>query len=379
MQIAAQMWLVYRLTGSAWLLGVLGFATQIPIFFLGPLGGVVSDSVDRRRVLIATQGASMLLAGTLAALTLGGRVEVGHLLAVAFTLGCVNAFDIPTRQAFLADMVGKADVANAIALNASLFHAARLLGPAVGGLVIAGVGEGWCFVINTVSFMAVLASLLAIDTVRREAGASEGSAVRNLFEGLRYVAGTPGVRSLLLLLGLMSLTGASYSALLPVFAREILGVEARGLGLLMAASGAGALTAALVLATRPRNERLPARVAGAAAVAAVSLIVLSQSRAFALSLLALFPVGFGITTQLAGTNTLLQIGVPDGLRGRVLSVYAMMFMGLAPVGALMAGGLASSVGVAWTVAANGAIYLAGAGLFAALSVRRLRSPTSSSP
>ncbi len=376
MQTAAQMWLVYRLTGSAWLLGVLGFATQIPIFLVAPLGGVVSDTFDRRRVLIATQAASMVLALLLAGLTLSERIEVTHLLAIALALGCVNAFDIPARQAFLTDMVGRDELPNAVALNSSMFHAARLVGPAIGGLVIAAVGEGWCFLLNGFSFMAVLASLMAIDTRPAEKAAERSSAFRNLTDGLRFVLATRPVRSLLLLLALMSLTAAPYSVLLPVFAKEILGVEARGLGLLMAASGAGALAAALYLASRPQPERLPSRIAGAAAMAALCLIVLSQSRVFGLSLLTLVPVGFGLTTQLAGTNTLLQLRVPDALRGRVMSVYAMMFMGLWPVGALVAGRIAEHLGVSVTVAASAALYLAGTVLFVLTGMPAVQSAES---
>jgi MFS family permease len=368
MQQAAQLWLVYRLTGQTALLGVLGFCLQIPIFVMAPLGGLVSDTWDRRRILLVTQSLSMVLAFLLAALTATGVVEVWHLLGIASLLGIVNAFDIPTRQAFLTDMVGRADLMNAVALNSSSFHAARILGPAIGGLVIAAVGEAWCFVLNGVSFMAVLASLTAIRLAPR---AAPPSARPRLVDGLRFVAANPPVRWVLSLLALVSLTGAPYSVLLPVFANRILDLEARGLGLLMGASGLGALTGALILASRPQPSRLPHVIARSAVVAAVSLVLLAFSRVPALSALALVGIGFGITSQLAASNTLLQMRVPDAVRGRVLSVYAMSFMGTMPIGALLSGWIAERAGVQATVAVGGLCCLAGAAVFATRAVSLL--------
>jgi MFS family permease len=363
MQSAAQLWLVYRLTGSAALLGALGFASQIPVFVLATVGGLISDSYDRRRTMLLTQGASMVLAFLLAALTLSHHVQVWHLLAIALVLGTVNAVDIPVRQAFVTDMVGKADLMNAVALNASMFHAARMVGPAVAGVVIAAVGEGWCFFVNALSFLAVLASLLAM-TPQAAPTAAIGSARRKLADGLRFVFTTPAVRSVLLLLGMTSLVGAPYSVLLPIIANRILHLGSRGLGGLMGAAGAGALTGALLLASRPRADRLTRIIPSANAIAGAGLLVLSQSRWIPLSCAALVAVGFGITTQLAATNTLLQIQVPDAMRGRVMAVYAMMFMGTAPIGALIAGAVAQRIGVPLTVAAGGVGCLAGATTFA---------------
>jgi MFS family permease len=373
MQSAAQLWLVYRLTGSAALLGALGFASQIPIFVLAPVGGLVSDTCDRRRSMLATQGASMLLAFLLAALTLTSRVQVWHLLAIALSLGIVNAFDIPIRQAFLTDMVGKPDLMNAVALNSSMFHAARMVGPAMAGVVIAAVGEGWCFFVNGVSFLAVLASLVAMTRGERPAAAA-GRAGRRLADGLRFVFTTPPVRSVLLLLGMMSLVGAPYSVLLPIIANRVLHLDSRGLGGLMGAAGGGALAGALLLATRPRPERLRHIIPRATAVAAVGLLLLSQSHWTLLSGAALIAVGFGITTQLAATNTLLQIHVPDEMRGRVMAVYAMMFMGTAPIGALLAGAVAQRMGALPTVGIGGACCLVGAAVFTLRSsIRRSES------
>jgi MFS family permease len=362
MQSAAQLWLVYRLTGSASLLGAIGFATQIPVFVLAPLGGLVSDSYDRRRALVATQGVLMVLAFSLAALTLSGHVEIWHLFAIALAVGCVNGFDIPVRQAFLSDLVGKKELMNAVALNASMFHGARMVGPAIAGLVIYRLGEGWCFFVNGVSFLAVLASLLAI-TAGRPAAPSEDRWWSRFVEGLRYVSGTPSVRGLLVLLGLVSLTGMPYSVLLPVFANRILHMGPRGLGALMSAAGAGAVSAALLLASRSSTIALPRLIPRATLAAAVGLLALSRSHWMPLSLAALYAIGFGFTTQLASTNTLLQVRVPDAMRGRALSAYAMMFMGTAPIGQLLAGVLAERIGAPVTVAAGGACCVLGAAVF----------------
>ena len=379
MQSAAQLWLVYRLTGSSWLLGLVGFATQIPVFFLGPLGGLVSDTHDRRRVLLWTQASSMLLAFLLAGLTLADRVRISHLLAIALVLGAINAVDIPSRQAFIPDMVGKDDLMSAVALNSSVFHGARIVGPALGGLAIAAVGEGWCFFLNGVSFLPVLAALLAIRSGTAGRKPPSGRALANLLEGFRFVSQPSRVRSLLLLLGLVSLTGTPYSVLLPIFARGVLRIEAGGLGLLMGAAGLGALTGSLLLGARSQPEGLVRWVARSAALTGASLLVFSQSRSFWLSLVALVPIGFGITTQLAATNTLLQRGVPDALRGRVMSAYAMMFMGTMPFGALLAGAASGPLGAPTTVAVGGMICLLGAATFEVREGRATRPDPAEAP
>jgi MFS family permease len=362
MQSAAQLWLVYRLTGSAALLGAIGFATQIPVFVLAPLGGLVSDSYDRRRALLATQAALMVLAFTLAGLTLSGRVAPWHLFVIALGVGCVNAFDVPVRQAFLSQLVTRPELMNAVALNASMFHAARMAGPAIAGLLIHRVGEGWVFFVNGVSFVFVLSSLFAIRGTARPAP-PEGSFRGRLVSGLRYVYGTPAVRALLLLLGLVSLTGMSYSVLLPLFANRVLHLGARGLGALMSAAGAGAVSAALRLAARSSTDGLRRLIPRAAVLAGIGLLGLALSHWMALSLVALFAVGFAFTTQLASTMTLLQVQVPDAMRGRVLSAYAMMFMGTAPFGQLLAGALADRLGAPATVALGGLCCWLGAAVF----------------
>lgn len=363
MQTVAQSWLVYQMTGSVILLGTVGFASQIPVLLLAPFGGTAADRFDRRRILLVTQSWAMLLAGTLAALTLTGNIQIWHLLVIAVGFGVGNAFDIPARQAFVSDMVGREDLINAIALNSSMFNGARIVGPAIAGILVAAVGEGWCFFANSVSYIAVLMSLLAmkmIPAVRRELK----SPFAEIREGFVYVATTPPIRALLLLLGLVSLAGMPYAVLMPVFAADYLGGDSGTLGFLMGCSGIGALAAALTLASRRHVFGLGKWVAAACAGLGLFLITFSFSRSVALSALILVPVGFSMMTQMASSNTLVQAMVPDELRGRVMSVYSMMFMGLAPVGSLLAGTIAGIVGPAETVAIGGTVCLIGATIFA---------------
>jgi MFS family permease len=364
MQWVAQAWLVYRLTGSAVLLGTVGFASQIPVFLLSPLGGVVADRRDRRRVLMATQAVAMVLALTLAALTLSERIQVWQVLTLAALLGAANGFDIPARQSFVVELVGRQDLVNAIALNSSMFNGARIVGPAVAGVVIAAVGEGWCFFANGVSYLAVLASLAALRLPRRpHPPPGRASPLAQILEGWRFVARAAPIRALLLLLGLVSLTGMPYTVLMPVMADDVLHAGASGLGLLMGASGLGALAGALVLARRTSLQGLGTWVASAALGFGIALIVFSFSRHFWLSVLLLLPVGFAMLLQMSSSNTLIQSMVPDRLRGRVMSVYSMMFMGMAPLGALLAGALAETVGAPATIAIGGAVCMVGALVF----------------
>jgi MFS family permease len=361
MQSVAQMWLVYRLTGSAVLLGTVGFASQIPVFLLSPLGGVLADRRERRRILLATQTASMLLALALAVLTLSGRIQVWQVLGLAALLGVANGFDIPTRQAFVVELVGRRDLINAIALNSSMFNGARIVGPAVAGVVVAAVGEGWCFLGNAVSYIAVIMGLLVLRLpLRPETSRSVASPVAQILEGWRFVARTAPIRALLLLIGLVSLTGMPYAVLMPVVAEDVLHAGARGLGLLMGASGTGALLGALVLARRTSLRGLETWVAFAALGFGVALIAFSFSREFWLSVALLVPVGFAMLLQMSSSNTLIQSMVPDELRGRVMSVYSMMFMGMAPVGSLFAGTVAEELGAPATVAIGGLVCIAGA-------------------
>ena len=354
MQSVAQAWLVYSLTKSSFLLGAVGFASQIPVFLLAPLGGAAADRINRHRLIIATQIASMLLAAILAWLTLSGRVQahVPYIFVLAALLGVVNAFDIPGRQAFLVDMVGKEDLMNAIALNSSIFNGARVVGPAVAGILVAKIGEGWCFAVNAVSYIAVIVGLLLMD-VQCERRVSKNSPLVDIVEGFRWVNGTRVIRALLLLIGLVSLVGMPYTVLMPIFADQILHGGARGLGILMGATGVGALLGALTLAAKTGVTGLGRWVAITCAGFGVSIILFSSSRHFWLSVALLLPAGFSMMLQMACSNTLIQTMVPDRLRGRVMAVYSMMFMGMAPIGALFGGALAHRVGAPITIAVGG--------------------------
>ena len=360
MQTVAQSWLVYRMTGSALLLGTVGFASQIPVFIMAPIGGIVADRNNRRRVVIGTQIASMILAAILALLTLSGRIQVWQIMVLAAGLGVVNAFDIPARQAFLIDMVGRQDLLNAIALNSSMFNGARIIGPAVAGILVASIGEGWCFFANAVSYIAVIVGLLLMRIEHPANLANQGSPVENILEGFAFVRNTGPVRAILLLLGIVSFVGMPYAVLMPVFADKILHGGARGLGILMGATGVGALLGAASLAARVGVKWLGKLIAFSAGGFGFSLILFSSSRIFWLSTILLVPVGFAMMVQMASSNTLIQAMVPDKLRGRVMSVYSMMFMGMAPLGALSAGALAHRLGAPWTVATGGVVCIAAA-------------------
>src|SRR5687768_10667964 len=362
MQTVAQSWLVYRLTGSVLLLGTIGFASQIPVLLLAPLGGSAADRFNRHKILIITQSYAMVLAGVLALLTLTGNIEIWHLMAIAVGFGVGNAFDIPARQAFVSDMVGKEDLINAIALNSSMFNGARIVGPAIAGLLVATVGEGWCFFLNSMSYIAVLAGILLMK-ITPVVRPRVGSAISNIKEGFAFVGKNAPIRALLLLLGLISLMAMPYAVLMPIFADKILGGGSDTLGYLMGASGAGALIAALLLASRKEIFGLGRWVAFASGGLGISLILFSFSNVFWLSALLLIPVGFSMMTQMASSNTLIQAMVPDELRGRVMSVYSMMFMGMAPLGALLAGTLAGILGASYTVALGGAVCIVGSLVF----------------
>jgi MFS family permease len=371
MQNVAQSWLVYEMTKSSFLLGLVGFTGQIPVFLLAPLGGTVADRWKRHHIIVATQSIMMVLAFILAGLTLGRVVEVWHIMMLAALLGATNAFDIPARQAFVVEMVGKAEMTNAIALNSSLFNGARIVGPAIAGVLVGVLGEGWCFFINAVSYIAVIAGLLMMHMPGRPSLPQPESAIAHIVEGFRYVARTRPIRVLLLQLGIVSLVGMPYAVLMPVFAAHILHSGALGLGTLMGATGVGALAGAFSLAMRQGVRGLGRWIAISTASFGVSLAVFALSRWFWLSALALVPVGFAFMVQMAASNTLIQSMVPDELRGRVMSVYSMMFMGMAPLGALSAGALASHLGAPVTVMLGGLVSV-GSGLFFWLNLPGLR-------
>jgi MFS family permease len=373
MQMVAQSWLIYRLTGSAAMLGLIGFAGQIPIFVLAPLGGVLADRANRHHVLIATQTLMMALAFALAALTLSGHAEVWHIFVLASLLGVTNAFDIPARQAFLIEMVGREDIVNAIALNSSMLNGARVIGPGIAGIVVAAVGEGWCFLLNAISYAAVIAALLMMRVRAKAPMHAQVSAWESVVEGFAYSWHTKPVRALLLLLGLVSLMGMPYSVLMPIIADRILGGGPNAYGLLLSASGLGALAGAATLTLRRHISGLGRWVAVSSIGFGVALIAFSFSRSLWLSALLLVPAGFFVMVEMAASNTLIQSMIPDRLRGRVMAVYSMMFMGMAPVGALIAGALAAPIGATETVAIGGAVCIAG-GLIVGAGLPRLRGP-----
>ena len=362
MQTVAQSWLVYRLTGSSLLLGSVGFASQFPVFLVAPLGGIVADRHNRHRVVIGTQTAAMILALILAALTLTRTIQVWHIFVLAALLGVVNAFDIPGRQSFIVDMVGKEDLMNAIALNSSMFNGARIIGPAIAGVLVAKIGEGWCFFANGISYIAVIIGLLLM-RVQPRVHRTAASPLAHIIEGFRFVRRTAPIRAILLLLGLVSLVAMPYTVLMPIFADKILHGGARGLGILMGATGVGALLGALTLASRSGVHGLGRWVAFSCGAFGVSLILFSFSRNLWLSAALLLPVGFFMMLQMSSSNTLIQAMVPDHLRGRVMAVYSMMFMGMAPFGALFAGALADRLGAPITVSMGAVACVGGAALF----------------
>jgi MFS family permease len=363
MQQTAQLWLIYRLTNSAALLGVFGFFSQIPVFFLAAVGGYVGDHYNRHRGVIWTQTAAMILAFLLAALTLANVVRVWEIVAVGFLVGIVNAFDVPIRQAFLVQMVGREDLPNAIALNSSIFNGARVVGPAIAGFAIAWLGEGWCFFLNGVSFLAVIAALFMMRIAKTESRPIDGSPFQKLIQGFHFAMNDRPIRSALLLVSLMSMFGWQYTVFMPIFARDVLHGGPSMLGLLMTSAGVGAVIGALHFASRTGEKGLVEWIAATSAACSLGLIFFSQSRFFGLSVATLLAVGFSATSELAATNTMTQIRVPDELRGRIMAVYATMFMGVQPLGALFAGGVARRVGAPLTLAVFGTICFLGSLLF----------------
>ena len=367
MQNTAQLWLVYRLTGSPALLGIFAFANQIPMLVLSSVGGYVGDRYSRHRGVIATQLASMILAFLLAGLTLTnsihGRRGAWIIIVIAFLAGIVNAFDVPIRQSFFVNMVGREDLPNAIALNSSIFNGARVVGPAIAGFAIAWIGEGWCFFLNGISFLAVIIALLAMRIPPREEKGATQSPWQSFLQGFHFAMSDRPIRSVLILLSMLSIFGLQYNVFMPIFAKDVLHGGARGLGLLMSASGIGAVLGALQFAARTNYKGIAKWIAGMFCICAVCLILFSQSRWFWLSAVLLFIFGFAATSQMAATNTTVQNRVPDALRSRVMAVYATMFMGVQPIGSLLAGGLAKRFGAPVTVALFGTICLIGALVF----------------
>ena len=360
----AMAWLVYRLTGSAFLLGLAGFASQIPTFFLGPFAGVWVDRLDRHRVLVITQILSMVQSFALAILALSGRITVPEILWLSLFQGVVNAFDMPARQAFLPQMVERReDLPNAIALNSSMVNGSRLIGPSLAGLVIAAFGEGYCFLIDGFSYLAVIVSLLLMEVRVPQVRRTAESVGAELREGWRYVTGFAPVRNILLLLALVSFVGMPYTVLMPIFASRVLGGGAHTLGFLMGASGLGALVSAAWLASRKSVRGLLRVIPTVAALFGVGIIAFGFSRWLPLSLALLLFTGFGMMQQMAASNTILQTVVEEDKRGRVMSYYAMAFQGTMPFGSLLAGWMAERIGAPATLALGGGLCLVGAAWF----------------
>jgi MFS family permease len=369
MQQVAMSWLVYKMTESAWWLGVVAFSSQIPSFFLAPFAGVVVDHTNRHRLVIGTQVAAMIQAVILTVLTIGGFVRVEHIVALSVFMGVVNAFDMPGRQAFLSQMIERAeDLSNAIALNSSMFNGARLIGPALAGIVLASTSPGFCFLVNALSFVAVLIALLAMrvtprvshklppNLVSSESLTSPGqesqrvnykpppNLVSGMLEGFAYAFGFRPIRSILLLVAFISLVGVSYAVLLPLFATDVLGGREGTYGALMVAGGVGAFTGALLLASRKTVLGLGRWITFMPMLLGAALIGLSFVGHVVLAFACVAFCGFAVMMQMASSNTVLQTIVDEDKRGRVMSLYTMAFMGTAPLGSLLAGFMAERVG-----------------------------------
>lgn len=364
MQQVAMGWLVYRLTESAFLLGLVAFAAQGPSFVLAPFAGVLADRLNRRRMVLAAQSVMMLQSSLLTALVLTNHVQFWHVLVLSALFGCASAFDIPARQSFLLEMVeNREDLPNAIALNSSMFNGARLVGPALAGLLIAKFGEGIAFLCNSISYVAVLWSLLLMRVAPRPRRAGRPNVWKNLREGFSYAFNFSPIRDVLSLVAATALFGVPFSVLMPVYAVNTLGGDARTLGLLMSATGVGALSGALYLAARASVRGLSRVITAAAALFGTSLIVFATSRSLILSLAMLALAGFGMMVQMAASNTFLQTIVHDDKRGRIMSLYTMAYIGVAPFGSLFAGAAAQRIGVTWTIVTGGGVCVVGAALF----------------
>ncbi|MBN1154597.1 MFS transporter [candidate division KSB1 bacterium] len=364
-QRIAMAWLVYRLTDSAFLLGVFGFAGQIPTFLLSPFAGVFTDRVNRYHLLVITQVLAMVQASILAILVFVGTIDVWHILLLSIVLGCINAIDIPVRQSFVVEMIeNKNDLGNAIALNSSMVNGARLIGPSIAGVLIASMGEGICFLLNAISYLFVIASLLLMNVKIAKRVNHNPNVMKELKEGFSYTFGFAPIRSIILLLGLISLMGMPYAVLMPIFSKEILQGGSHTFGFLMGASGIGALTGALYLASRKSVLGLERIIPFAAGFFGLGLVIFSLSRLFLLSLILMIFIGLAMMLQMASSNTILQTIVEDDKRGRVMSFYSMAFVGSAPLGSLLAGSLASIWGAPTALMIGGLICISGALVFA---------------
>ncbi len=360
MQTVAQAWLVYRLTHSPFLLGLTSFCAQVTVFFMASFGGMIADRVDRRRMLIVTQALSMIQAALLAILTIAGAIQVWEIIALAFGIGLINSVDVPTRQAMTLDMVGRGDLRHAIALNSMMFNLARVIGPSVAGALIAIAGEGPCFAVNTLSFAAVLSSLILMRLPQRPRYPA-GRPLPEIAAGYRYSFSMPEIRTALMLVGVSSMFGAAYLSLLPAFAHDILHGASTSYGTLMTAVGIGALIGAYGL-SRIRERWLRRAPIASAAVFGLCLIAFAHSHVLLLSVLLLLPTACSLMLLGGTTNTLIQMKADEQFRGRVISHYTQAFLGMMPWGSLLLGWLASRIGIAETVTIGGGIVMASAAI-----------------
>lgn len=361
----ATIWLVYDLTKSPLMLGVVGFCSQIPSFFLSPFGGVFVDRFSRHRTLIGTQILAMIQSLALAGLALTGVIHVWHIIALSLFQGFINAFDAPARQAFVPELVERReDLANAIAVNSTMFNGARLIGPAIGGLLLARVGAGYCFLIDGVSYIAVIIGLLAMRIKQRKTLVTDANPWQRIKEGFDYTFGFPPIRAILLLSALVSLMGMQYTVIVPIFAEEILKGGAETLGFLMAGSGVGALAGGIYLVSRKTVVGLGQVIVLAPALLGMGLIGFAFSRLLPLSLFAMLFVGLGTILQVAASNTVLQTIVEDDKRGRVMSFFSMSFLGVVPFGSLLGGALSERIGAPNTLIIDGIACILGCVFFA---------------
>jgi len=359
MQTVAQSWLVYRLTDSSFMLGLVAFLAMLPVLLFGLLGGLLADRLPRRRLFLVAQALAMAQALVLATLALGGWIQVWHVMVLALLLGLVHAFEMPARHTFIAELVPREDLPNAIALNSSAFNIARFVGPTLAGWVVAGFGEGTAFAVNAVTFLAVMGAIQRMNSPPPLPDGREGGPGR-LAEGLRFAWGAPAIRSALGMVGLTSLLGSSYAILMPVFTREIFAGGAGTLGLLLGSAGAGAMLAALRLAQRASGSGLDRLIGHSGVVAGVFMLLFAGTRHLGLALVLLPVIGFCFTSLVASANTLIQLEVPNRLRGRVMSLFSVTFIGLTPLGNLVAGTLGHWLGAPLTVALFGGACLTGA-------------------
>ena len=363
-QIAVS-WLVYRMTNSVFLLGLVGFAGQFPTFVITPFAGVWSDRFNRHKILVLTQALSLIQALALAILVLSGAITVWQIILLSLFIGCVNAIDMPNRQSFVIYMIDdRKDLSNAIALNSAMFNGTRFIGPFIAGVLIATTGEGICFLINALSYIAVIAALLSMKIDHIKGNVSKTSVLTELKEGFTYVFGNPKIRAILMLVMLTSIMGVPFIVLMPAFAKDILQGGPHTLGFLMSALGAGALLGAFYLASRTNIKGLLKIINMGAFIFGIGLIGCSLSQSLWISILMVFIAAFGMMVQVASTNTWLQTNVDDDKRGRTMSFYVVSFMGMAPFGSLLAGSLAGMMGVANTLMLGGICCVMGATVYA---------------